>query len=136
VPVSCEGGAWNQATCSCDNGACAEGNTEYEKSYTGSHGVTMSLESTPQTPMVGDNQTWTISFILPSGQPVPQGTSVSVMCKMIHLGFTHGCPADIGVTRSGDTFTATPVNFNMQGDWTLTVTVGDLDTISFGICAQ
>jgi hypothetical protein len=138
VPSSCDGGVWSQATCSCESptSACAEGKTQYEASYTGSHGVTMSLASMPRIPMVADNQTWTMSIDLPSGQPVPDGTTISVTCKMIHVGFSHGCPSYIEVTRSGDTFTASPVNFNMQGSWLLTVKVGDLDTISFGICAQ
>jgi hypothetical protein len=136
--VPCEGGAWNPATCSCDlpTNACEQGKTRYESSYVGENGSTLRLQSMPPMPMVGDNQIWTMSITLATGRPVPQGTSVSVICKMLHTGFSHGCPSNIEITRAGDTFTAAPINFNMQGDWQMTVKVGDLDVVTFGICAE
>lgn len=134
----CDGGAWNRTMCSCDlpTNACEQGETQYETSYTGSNGVTMRLATVPQMPMVNDLQTWSMAITLPNGDPVPEGTSISVECKMIHAGFSHGCPSTIQVTRSGDVFTASPVIFSMQGDWQLIVRIGDLDTVTFGFCAQ
>jgi hypothetical protein len=134
----CDGGTWNPTTCSCDlpGNACEQGKTRYDSSYTGSNGVTMSLASMPAMPMVDEHQTWTMSIRLPGGQPVPEGTPVTIECKMIHTTYTHGCTGIIEVARSGDVFTASPVIFNMQGDWQLVVTIGDLDTVTFGVCAQ
>lgn len=134
----CEGGAFDPATCACElpANACAQGRTRYEGAYIGENGSTLRLQSTPQVPMVGDNQTWTMSISLANGRPVPQGTQISVVCKMLHTTYSHGCPSDIEISRTGDAFTAAPINFNMQGDWQMRVKIGDLDVITFGICPQ
>ncbi len=134
----CEGGAWNRASCACDlpTNACAEGKTRYESSYVGENGSTVRVQSMPELPMVGDSQTWTLSITLRNGLPVPQGTQVAVLCKMLHASYTHGCASGIQITRTGDTFTAAPVILNMQGDWQMSVKIGDLDVVTFGICPQ
>jgi hypothetical protein len=117
-------------------GVCASGQTQYLPSYAGPNGISVAIHSTPANPQLGDHQTWDMVIRAANGQVIPASTQVTVECLMNHEGFSHGCPANISVTRTGDAYVAEPVIFNMQGAWVMTVHVGELDTVSFDVCAS
>jgi hypothetical protein len=105
---------------------------------TGKAGVTVSLESNPPMPALGDRHTtFKMTITDASGNPVPDGTTVAAKCTMTHSSYSHGCAVTPVVKElGGGVYQASPVIFNMQGIWAFTVTVGSLDVVNYSFCLQ
>jgi hypothetical protein len=119
--------------------ACANDTTAMPFSagmHESSGGTTVAIDSNPPLPAVGDQGTWTLT-VTDSGSPVAAGTKVSVVCTMTHAGMlVHGCPTAITVKDlGGGVYEATPVIFNMQGHWRVSIAVGST-VVRFELCVD
>jgi hypothetical protein len=114
------GGAAQADTCAADDNY-----TPFHVNMTGSKdGLTVTINSDPPVPTLGDHSTWNLKIMDPNG-PIAPGTKVSVTCSMTHSGFSHGCPATIKVKELGNgVYEASPVIFNMQGHWHIDFGIG------------
>src|SRR5215831_1957874 len=62
--------------------------------------VTVAISPNPPLPTLGDHSTWTLTVTDSSNMPLT-GKDVSVVCKMTHSTYAHGCPANISVKEIG-----------------------------------
>jgi hypothetical protein len=123
------------------SGVCAKETraTKYSAGMTEktSSNISVSIEdAAPAPPAVGNND-WTLSVKDASGNPMP-GAALTVYPFMVDHGHTGGRKTI--VTDNGDgTYHCTPVNFNMEGYWEITVTVAKdttKETAMFPLCVE
>ncbi len=99
---------------------------------TGPNGVTVGIVATPP-----EATATTHTFMLTvtggdAGGPI-EGATVTVVCKMTHLGSSHGCTIPLVTAKDmgGGVYEAKQVIPNMTGHWVITVKVGTLDQVPF-----
>jgi hypothetical protein len=104
---------------------------------TSATGVSVALTaSTPAPPRVGPNG-WTLSVADEKHAPMP-GAALTVAPFMVDHG--HPSPQKPVIKDNGDgTYSASPVTFNMNGYWEVTIkvtTAAGTEQVMFPLCVE
>jgi hypothetical protein len=96
------------------------------------------LESEPAPPAKGDN-TWTVRFLDPEGNPL-SGLTIGVYPFMPDHGHGTAVVAEVTPGAEAGTYVIAPVNLFMSGVWTVTLSIVDpatgvkLDAVKLAFC--
>jgi hypothetical protein len=98
----------------------------------------VAIQSDPPVPMLGDSDTsWTLNITDGAGNPIPDGTKVSVLCTMTHVSSSHGCAVTPQTKQMAvGVYEAKPIIFNMAGHWQMDISVGPTADVKLGVCLE